>query len=30
MTDKPKATLILTDHGPAVRGGRKGSGGDVR
>jgi hypothetical protein len=23
-------TLILTDHGPAVRGGRKGSGGDVR
>lgn len=23
-------TLILTDHGAAVRGGRKGSGGDVR
>lgn len=23
-------TLILTDHGPAVRGGRKGSGGNVR
>jgi hypothetical protein len=23
-------TLILTDHGPAVRTGRKGSGGDVR
>ena len=23
-------TLLLTDNGPAVRGGRKGSGGDVR